>query len=198
MSFKNMAVAATFGMACAAGSHAIAQPVPERGWYIGGSIGQSDIDQSAAIPGLITSGTVDGKDTAYKAFGGYMFNRNFGAEVSYVSLGELTYSGEFFGAPVTGGTIEASGFNVSAVAVFPVSTAFSVFGKVGFLRWEAEASDTTGGVPFSEEGEGTDLSFGLGLSYSFTRNLAARAEWERFEIDGADADLLSVGLVYRF
>jgi opacity protein-like surface antigen len=63
--------------------------------------------------------------------------------------------------------------------------------------WEAEASDTTGGAPFSEKADGTDLSFGLGVSYSFTRNLSVRAEWERFDVD-ADVDLLSVGLVYRF
>jgi opacity protein-like surface antigen len=44
----------------------------------------------------------------------------------------------------------------------------------------------------------TDISFGLGLSYNFTRNLGVRAEWERFKLDDADADPLSIGIVWRF
>ena len=62
----------------------------------------------------------------------------------------------------------------------------------------AEASDTTGGVPFSAKTDGTDISFGLGVNYNFTRNLGVRAEWERFKLDDADADLISVGIVWRF
>ena len=43
-------------------------------FFVGGSVGQSDMDDEITN-GLITSGTVDGKDTAWKIFGGYMFNR---------------------------------------------------------------------------------------------------------------------------
>jgi hypothetical protein len=63
--------------------------------------------------------------------------------------------------------------------------------------WEADASDITGGVPFSDSADGNDLSFGVGLAYDFTRNLGARVEWERFDADG-DVGLLSLGLAYRF
>jgi OOP family OmpA-OmpF porin len=165
--------------------------------FIGGSIGQSDIDDEIAVE-LITSGTVDGKDTAWKIFGGYMFNRHFGLEFAYVDLGEVSYSGSFFGAPVTGGKIEVTGFNISAIGAYPVSEQFSVFGKIGLFIWEAEASDTTGGVPFSDKEDGTDLSFGVGVSYNFTRNLGVRAEWERFESSDADASLITIGLLWRF
>jgi len=52
--------------------------------FIGGSIGQSDIDD-AITSGLIDANqTIDGKDTAWKIFGGYMFNRHFGLEAAYV------------------------------------------------------------------------------------------------------------------
>lgn len=165
--------------------------------FLGGSIGQSDIDDEITS-GLITSGTVDGKDTGWKIFGGYMFNRHFGIEGAYVDLGEVSYSGTFGAAPVTGGKIEVSGVNFAAIGSYPVSEQFSVFGKLGLFIWDAEASDTTGGVPFSATEEGTDLSFGIGVSYNFTRNLGVRAEWEMFKTDLADATLLSIGLVWRF
>jgi OOP family OmpA-OmpF porin len=153
---------------------------------------------TAISAGLISSGSVDGKDTAFKVFGGYMFNRHFGVEGAYVNLGEVSYSGDFFGSPVTGGKVEVTGFNVAALGSYPVTEQFSVFGKIGLFIWEAEASDVTGGVPFSEKDDGTDISFGLGVGYNFTRNLGVRAEWERFKLDDADADLLSIGIVWRF
>jgi len=165
--------------------------------FAGGSIGQSDIDDEIAA-GLITAGTVDGKDTAWKIFGGYMFNRHFGVEGAYVNLGEASYSGNFFGSPVTGGKVEVTGFNVAALGSYPINEQFSVFGKIGLFLWDAEASDTTGGVPFSAKEDGTDLSFGVGLGYNFTRNLGVRLEWEMFEAADADATLLSIGIAWRF
>ena len=171
--------------------------------FIGGSIGQSDIDDDITR-GLINGNqSVDGKDSAWKIFGGYMFNRNFGLEAAYVDLGEVSYSGTFtdaFGtAPVTGGKVEVTGFNISAIGAYPVTERFSVFGKLGFFFWEAEASDTTGGQPFFAQDNDVDLSFGVGLGYNFTRNLGVRAEWELFDnISDADVSLLSVGLLWRF
>ena len=168
-----------------------------QGFYIGASVGQSDADDSNAVPGLITSGTVDGKDTGFKFFGGYQFNQNFGLELAWVDLGKASYSGTFSGLPVTGGSVKTSGLNVSAVGTLPLGAGFALFGKAGIFAWEATANDTTGGLPFSGKDDGADFSFGVGASYDLTKNFAIRAEWERFKAVG-DIDLLSVGLVYRF
>jgi len=174
-----------------------ATQAPAQGFYIGGSVGQSDFDKSNAVPDLITSGSVDGTDTGYKIFGGYQFNQHFGLDLAYVDLGKAGYSGTFSGASVTGGTVKTSGLNFSAVGTLPLGTSFALFGKVGFFVWEAKANDVTGGVPFSGKEDGTDLSYGLGASYNITKNVSVRAEWERFKAVG-DIDLLSVGLVYKF
>ena len=169
--------------------------------YVGASLGQSDVERRITN-GLITSGPVDSKDTAWKLFGGYLFYPNLGLEVAYVNLGEVTYSGDFFGAAVSGGKVETSGFNVAAIGVLPLTESFAVFGKFGFFAWEVEASDTTAGIgAFTAQADGTNASFGLGLSYNFTPNLGVRAEWERFRVelfDQADADLISIGLLWRF
>lgn len=169
-----------------------------QGFYIGGSVGQSDIDDGIAKPELISSGTVDGKDTGYKVFGGYQFNQYFGLELAYVDLGKVSYSGTFLGVPVTGGTVKVSGFNFSAVGTYPLNPSFALFGKLGVFASEEKASDVTGGVPFSDKVRETDLSVGLGVSYNFTKNVSARAEWERFKLHNSDADLLSIGIVYKF
>lgn len=169
--------------------------------YVGASLGQSDVERRITSR-LITSGPVDGKDTAWKLFGGYMFYPNVGLEAAYVNLGDVTYSGDFSGAAVTGGKVEISGFNVAAIGVLPLTESFSVFGKFGFFAWDVEASDTTAGIgAFTAQADGSNASFGVGVSYNFTRNLGVRAEWERFRVelfDEADADLISVGLVWLF
>ena len=168
-----------------------------QGFYIGGSVGQSSFDDDNAIPDLITSGTVDGKDTGFKFFGGYQFNQNFGLELAWVDLGKASYSGTFGGIPVSGGTVKTSGLNISAVGTLPLGSGFALFGKAGLFAWEAEANDVTGGLPFSGTEDGTDLSYGVGASYEFTKNFAIRAEWERFKAVG-DIDLQSIGVVYKF
>ena len=193
MKIRKVLLAAALALGGAlAGSQASAQG------FIGGSIGQSDIDDEITTNLIDGNQSVDGKDTAWKIFGGYMFNRNFGIEGAYVDLGELSYSGSFGGAPVTGGKVEVTGFNISAIGAFPVNEQFSIFGKLGLFIWDAEANDTTGGQPFSATDDGTDLSFGVGVSYNFTRNLGVRAEWEMFKASDADASLISVGLLWRF
>jgi len=189
---KLLAAAVLVLSGLAAASQASAQ-----GFYIGGSVGQSDTDNSITS-GLITSGTVDGTDTGFKLFGGYQFNQHFGLELAYVDLGKVSYSGSSGAAPVTGGKVETSGINFSAVGTLPLNPSFALFGKIGMFVWDAKASDVTGGAPFSATDDGTDVSYGIGASFNITKNISARAEWERFKLDSSDADLLSIGIVFRF
>jgi OOP family OmpA-OmpF porin len=173
-----------------------------QGFYIGASAGSTNFDSDIAT-GLITSGTVEKNSSGYKLTVGYEFGEHFSVEAAYVDLGKARYSGSFFGAPVTGGTVEVWGLNLSAVATLPLNSTFAVLGKVGLFAWEAKSKDTTGGLPFSDTVSGGDFSIGAGLSIRFTRNLSARVEWERFGLTGWDfdlgnADLLSVSVSYKF
>lgn len=165
--------------------------------YMGASFGNTDADEGNAVPDLITSGTVDGKDSGFKLFGGYQFNKNLAVELAYVDLGKLTYSGLFGGLPVTGGNVETTGFNVSAVGVLPLNASFSLFAKAGLFAWQAKARDTTGGAPFSGKEDDADISFGFGGAYHLNRNFSVRAEWEQYEaVD--KISLVSIGVTYGF
>jgi OOP family OmpA-OmpF porin len=188
--------------ALALGMLVAATPASPQGIYIGASAGSTNFDSDIAT-GLITSGTVDKSSSGYKLFLGYEFSEHFGAEIAYVDLGNASYSGSYFGLPVTGGTVEVWGLNLSAVGTLPLNSTFALFGKVGLFAWEAKSKDTTGGVPFSDVVSGGDFSFGAGLRIRFTKNLSAHAEWERFGLTGYDydlgnADMLSVGIAYKF
>jgi OOP family OmpA-OmpF porin len=168
-------------------------------FYLGVSGGRSDLGERITS-GLITSGTVDYKSVGGKVFVGYQFNEYFGLDVAYVDLGKARYIGDFFGTPVTNGKVEITGVNYSLVGTLPVSPTWAIFVKAGMFASDTKASDTTGGAPFSQTVSNSSDSVGLGVSYNITKNISARAEWERFKIDinNAAARLLSFGYVIKF
>src|SRR5262245_24603403 len=188
---KTLRVIVTFLLLAGAVVPAVAQP------YLGFGAGVADYDRGNAVPDLITSGNFDGDASGFKIYGGYRFHPNFAAELSYIDLGNAKYSGTFGGAPVTGGSLETIGFNVSAMAIVPLGPVFELFGKIGIFGWESKARDTTSGVPFSGKADDSDVSFGLGANFNLSRNLTLRAEWERLKAVG-DIDLYTAGLLFRF
>lgn len=168
-----------------------------QGFYMGASFGKTDADSANAVPDLITSGSVDGTDSGIKLFGGIAFSKNVALEMAYVDLGKLTYSGTYGFVPVTGGTLETSGFNFAFVGTIPLNPSFSIFGKLGMFMWEAEARDVTGGIPFWQTIDDVDISYGFGAAFHVNKSFSVQAEWEQYE--AADTiNLMSVGVVFRF
>ena len=139
----------------------------------------------------------DDKDAAWKIFGGYQFNRNLGVEFGYTNLGKASA-----GDAVSTTTFKTKGFEVLAVGTFPINQQFEVYGKAGLFRWNLDANDTVFG---SLSESGTDLTFGLGVKYNFTKTVGARLEWQRYNDIGnenttgtSDSDFIGVGLVFKF
>ena len=174
------------------------------GFYAGGAIGQAKLkDACTPEPGLVIN-SCDNKDTAWKIFGGYQFNANFGAELGYVDLGKGTVTGTILGIPFTGSR-KAKAFELVGVGTIPLADKFSAYGKLGFARWDADASATVGGFSASASENGTDLTYAIGLKYDITKTIGARLEWQRYKDIGkeattgkSDVDLLSVGVVFKF
>ena len=196
---KNTYIAAAFAaIGMAVSSASMAQQKPESGWYVGGSIGQSEAqDLCDGISGC------DDTDTAWKIFGGYHVNRNFAIEGGYTDLGKSTINATGPGGNLNA-TIEATAFELVGLGSLPLGNQFSVFGKIGLYRGEVEArgSGVVLGAPvnLSEDDSGTDLTFGFGARLDITRNFGVRGEWQRYSDMGGDIDIdvLSVGVVFRF
>jgi OOP family OmpA-OmpF porin len=160
-------IAAMLGAAAMAMSAGALAQQNETGWYVGADIGQLDLEGAD-------------KDTAIRFLGGYKINRTFAAEVGYAMLYDKD-------------DVEVTAWELVGIAKMPLGNKFSVFGKLGFAMWEAEADVL--GLTFKDDG--TDLTFGAGVQYDVSRNLGLRAQWQRYDVD-ADADVLSIGLIYQF
>ena len=162
-----------------AGSAAAQLRAPDSGFYGGFGLGRTDSSQGGAI---------DNKDDAWKLFGGYQFNRYFGAELGYTDLGKVTLPGV---------SLDSKAWHASAVGSLPLAERFAFTGKLGLAQTETRV----GGFGSDHN---TDPMYGLGLRYDFTRQIGIRGEWERFRVGGnpvtgkSDTDLYSINAVFRF
>jgi len=187
----------------------------DSGWYVGGNIGQSraKIDDARITSQLLVAPTTtvsiidDNRDTGYKLFGGYRYNKNFAVEGGYFELGQFGFTATTTLPPGTlTGNIKLKGLNLDAVGTLPLTEKFSAFGRLGLNYAQARDSFTGIGVTVNNPNPSkndTNYKFGAGLQYDFTPSLGMRIEAERYRINDAvgnrgDVDMYSLGLIYRF
>src|SRR5476649_1369415 len=116
-----------------AGPHALAD---DSGWYTGANIGRSQakIDDARITSGLLgagfgTTGISDrDRDTGYKLFGGYQFNRNFALEGGYFDLGKFSFTATTTPPGTLNGSIRLRGLNFDALGFLPFTEKLSGFG----------------------------------------------------------------------
>jgi OmpA-OmpF porin, OOP family len=121
-------------------------------------------------------------------------------DISVSSLGMFIWAkGE---VDRNGGDVRAQGANLSLVGSIPLADNFSILGKVGGIYGWTRTRTVVPGVPGGGE-DGLGLSYGAGLQYDINRKIGLRADWDRYRLKFAggnkdDADLYSVGLIYKF
>lgn len=201
MRFRKYTMSAVAGLALAAATGATAQTTGTTGtggtgggqsWlpytsygYVGGAIGRSDYEQDNCLL------FCEDRATGFKIFTGGQVNQWFGVELAYVHLGE---------ADRNGGNVRSQGLNLNLVAGVPLGSQFKVFGKLGtiygYSRTRAPAGQPSG------YDDSFRLAYGLGLQADINRNWAVRGDWDRYRFQYPDrkddADLYSIGLVYKF
>jgi OOP family OmpA-OmpF porin len=201
------------GLASLVAASAFAQ---DSSYYYGGlSIGQSraTIDDARITASLLGEGlsttamSRDERDTAYRVFGGYQFNRYIGLEAGAFGLGRFGFRSTTVPEGTLTGQIKLQGLNLDLVGTLPLSERWSAIGRVGAQG--AHAHDTfrgTGAVnvlnanPSKSE---VNYKVGAGLQYEINPSFFLRGEVERYRINDAvgnrgDIDVWSVSLVFPF
>lgn len=147
----------------------------ESGFYIGVGAGDTSLE---------ADGFFDVDDSGYKVLGGYNIGFiplvDFAVEASYVDFGDFVVPGDVL--EVTG----ISAFGLVGMSFGPIG----VFAKAGALSWEVE--DSSG-----DTGDSTDSAYGVGARFAIG-SFAVRAEYEVFELEDVDLDMVSISGVYTF
>lgn len=188
---KKVLVAA--GLAAAAFSLPAAAQVNMSSVYVGGSIGQSMMDDQC--DGVAAGVSCDDKDMAWRLLGGYQINRNFAVELGYHNLGEAKAS--FGGVEAK---VKMSVWELVGVGMLPLGNQFSAYGKLGLTYGTAEGNTNFGA---SADESGTGFTWGLGGQFDVSRNLGLRLEFQHYnDVGGSDGggnvNVISLGAIWRF
>lgn len=152
------------------------QAAPAAGFYIGGSWGAYSVDESS----------LDDNDDMLKGFVGFQLNEMFGIEGQWTDFDRISNDNN--------DRFEGDGKGLAAVLSFPISDRSAVFAKLGNFWWDSESS-IAGSSP---DPDGSDPFFGAGVKFGFNRNVAVRAEWERYDVANVDIDAFTVGVQFTF
>jgi hypothetical protein len=165
----------------------------DNGIYLGGGIVRSGIDASRSDMANTLNNSVDLDDdsTGFKAIVGIRPLDWLAAEVNYIDLGEVSSNS---------GTVHAAvGLKgVDAFAVFLFDLPFvDFYAKGGFIRWDASLDSNITAVDTGDD-SGVDAAYGAGTQVRFG-SLAARLEYERFEIEGTEeTSAITLGVTWTF
>ncbi len=175
MKFFSAPAAATLAAALFALPAVSAQAqAPDQGFFIDARVGQTDLKDISASD-----------DTGFTLGGGYWFNRAFAVEAGYTQL---------YDKRQIGGDLELDGFyaGIKGRSLFDRGdgSGFFLGGRGGLFVWDGQAG------AYSDDG--TDWYVGAFAGYQITRNLGLSVNYDRFNADDLDADLLSAGIEYRF
>jgi len=184
----------------------------DRGFYIGAGAGQMNTE----VDDVFGSGfEFDENDVGFKLFGGYKFFPWLSVEGAYINGGNPEIKASEAGETAKLG-IEVQSLVAAAVFTLPVGDQFELFLKPGIAYWDSTTSFSFSSPTFSdrfnEDDSGSAFFLGAGAGFDFTENLAARLEYEWFDVApewdsgneefvdelDATAGFLSISFVYSF
>lgn len=149
-------------------------------WYVGGSVGYSDMDPD----GEKTWSTTDGKDVSKKVYVGTDISQQIGLEAFWADFGDAKLKSK------TGETGKIHYKAVGANVVYNAPVKFAGFRPIGKLGVAKFTNKDKGSVK-SKQNNKLAVFGGVGVEYDLTRNLKVRSEYEYFD---KDIKNLSVGL----
>jgi hypothetical protein len=172
-------------VAIAASFTSLSASAVDNGIYLGASIGQGGVQAD----GVYDGSNFDASSTGYKLIGGWRFIDWLSVEANYLDLG--TGDDKIEGVKVQS---DVSGASLSAVGFLPVGPV-DLFVRVGAVNWNADLD--VSGFSGKLSDDGTDLTYGIGAQFRVW-SLSVRGEYEIFDVEGADVDMISVGVTWTF
>lgn len=173
-------------------------------WYVG-----AEAIESRAIPNLdslIDSTSLDlrqNEQSGISLIGGYRTNKFFSVQLEYqdeVAFGiDDVFAGSSLWFPETQSSdFESNALFLSGISSYPINESSSLYLKGGVFNWEVDSNlfDTNDEV--LKESRGTDIFYGFGANYDLNARFEVSAEWERYQMEESDVDLLSTELKFKF
>ena len=170
----------------------------DSGAYVGGQAGWGTIHQD----GFSTShNNSSDSGLAGRLFAGYQVNQNFAAEMGYTKFKNESTKATF-GLITATGSIKTYAVDLVAKGIMPLQNGVSLYGKLGAAYLNETAHASVGSFSASTTQSKILPTFGAGVSYDLTQNVATDLSWTRIQKVGStdlnSTDLVALGLAYHF
>jgi len=189
---------------------------PSSYYYVGLGVGYSRVQ---FYPADFATGLTDSPknfDAGFRGFVGWQVNRNWAAEVGWVTVGKFKYNTE---NPATNVSqkidYKVTGIEVSLLPTLPITRKFSLFGRLGGFFSQARTTvSNPGGIPSDiiPNVQASQTSFLSGIGFQYVGEEAGvRIEYENFGPVGsactpseptcsgrANAKMGSINAIFKF
>lgn len=165
----------------------------ERGLYLGGGIGEFnvDIEDVDEVDDVIEG--YDSDDTAYRAFAGWRFSPFIAVEAAYINLGNPRDTV----APGVTAEFETDGFAPYVVGTLPIGPV-ELYARAGYYFYDAKVNVRSPLGNSSVEESGDDFVYGGGVGFTVLERLNLRLEYEVLDLEDVDdADSLWLTAAWR-
>lgn len=162
--------------------------------YIGANVGRAE--QKMSVQDVASDKE---SSTGFKLYGGFDYTKNYGVEVGYVDFRKVEKSALGYGV-----SSKPESIYVAATGTLPLNEQFSLFGKLGVAVNHTKINVWEPGYTGETTKTQTNAMIGVGASFALNKNVSFVAEYENFgkvakeNGDSIKADMLSVGVRYKF
>ena len=125
---------------------------------------------------------------------GFQLGDTFGIEAGYQNFGDFSETVDVLGTPVLS-RVDADGWTLGGTLGLPVAPRISLFGRAGVFFWDADVTVDGFSIDVADD---ENPYFGGGAMVDMTSNLSLTGDWTRYRLDDIDADVYSIGFLYRF
>ncbi|MFA0057828.1 porin family protein [Vibrio echinoideorum] len=137
----------------------------DSGFYLGGAIGSSGIDDGGLFESSIEPISFEAEDNTYRIIAGYQFNRIVSLELQYTDFGDVVAKNPLSG---DGFTWTPQIFSVAANLGYTFDNGVRPFGTIGLSSIDLDMKYSDGSRPSSSDFDdsGTGLRLGVGFEYT--------------------------------
>lgn len=182
---KRAIIAASTLLALGSGAAYAQSPENDEGFYLGGGVGQFDIEIDGVDGTDEALSRLDDNDTAWQAFVGWRLNPYISLQAAYVDFGRpedefTTSSGDHgkFGA-------ELSGFAPSVIGTLPLGPV-ELSATLGYYFYDLELTGDIDDPDIDSSDSGEDVFYGAGVGMTFLERLHAKLEYQKIDIEDVD------------
>ncbi|NVN81089.1 MULTISPECIES: porin family protein [unclassified Vibrio] len=141
----------------------------DSGFYLGGAIGTSGVDDGGMFSGNNDPVTFKAEDNTYRLIAGYRFNRIVSLELQYTDFGDVVAK---FPRSGDGFTWTPQIFSAAANLGYTFDNGVRPFGTIGLSSIDLDMKNSDGSRPSGADFDdtGTGVRLGVGVEYTPTKH----------------------------